>query len=182
MVWLKAWTWPQCQPVVEPERQIDEPTGATLEPETTRAEPLYMSTHGRSVSPEPVRTKASVVAGNDEPAKVPLGDDVEVLVARQLAGGHEAALHGESDRATTAITHVVGVAADDVHEGVGLFGGLHDLDVVTVDPGRRHELLGLRGRAGRGGDDHRVVLDVDVPAGDRFGRCFPCGRAGPPPC
>src|SRR5690606_10361997 len=69
-----------------------------------------------------------------------------------VAGGHEAALHGESDRATTAITHVVGVAADDVHEGAGLFDGLHDLDVVTVDPGRRHELLGLRGRAGRGGD------------------------------
>jgi hypothetical protein len=35
-----ACTVPQCQPVVEPERQIAEPGGAAVEPPTTAAVPL----------------------------------------------------------------------------------------------------------------------------------------------
>ncbi|WP_333486402.1 hypothetical protein [Streptomonospora mangrovi] len=38
-VWLRAWMVPQCQPVVEPDRQMEDPRVAWLEPRTVTEPP-----------------------------------------------------------------------------------------------------------------------------------------------
>jgi hypothetical protein len=46
IVTLWAWTTPQRQPVVRPERQIELPTLATCEPATATVPPLWLPTCG----------------------------------------------------------------------------------------------------------------------------------------
>src|SRR5690606_9429385 len=72
---------PQCQPVVEPERQTEEPTGAWVEPVTWTFWPPAPFTYGVAVQLLLVATQAMSRPGETEPWKVPWATRLWPLVA-----------------------------------------------------------------------------------------------------
>src|SRR4051794_695556 len=66
-------TVPQCQCVVEPDRQIDDPTGATAEPRTGRSGTVPQPSTTPTVhQPPPMRMNEKSLPGNDDAAKLPI--------------------------------------------------------------------------------------------------------------
>ncbi len=68
---LCCWTVPQCQPVVEPERQIEAPTAAWVEPATRTFWPPCPLTYGVEVQLLLVATQAVSRPGKVDAWKLP---------------------------------------------------------------------------------------------------------------
>src|SRR6478752_7513876 len=62
---------PQCQPVVEPDRQTEAPSMATLEPATVTVPPLPFFTSGLGVQSAFTATQAKSLPGKVDPWKTP---------------------------------------------------------------------------------------------------------------
>src|SRR5690606_8018709 len=107
-------------------------------------------------------------AGHGAGARAVLRAHLGALGAAVARGG-EALGGGEADRAAAA-PGGVRVAADDVGVEPRLLRGGLDRVGVGGDAGRGRELLRRGLLALQGGDDHGVLLDVGVPAGDAVGQ------------